>query len=937
MHTSSSRTVLDDVSASLVAAAQAVIPWFHDQLPDAYFHDIDAETRHLHMTAVVGARATGVQPSVTLTSNDGATISVLRPDDRAGLLAEVLRSLPDDRPLHAARIYTARDASLVLDVFRFGEPDRFDATNPHQLAKLDAVQAWAAEHEPTLDPARLTHYLRHCAAVFVNVLSPRRLVRYAALHELVAGTAGVAVDAWDHADDPCTTTLTLAVGEHDARTLFERVATRLGELGLSVSRAYLDPLVSPHGSVTLCAFVVRGTVPHLTSSPHWAPLREELQRIPWLDDRVLACASCHPGVRLVEAEILVALLDLVHVRLCRRDPFAFSRERLSTLVTPVLPEALHLVRRLLGLTQGEPAPRAARLGADAWTLLAELMGTTTAIRGHNLDRPGRYGLMLDLDPAWLCGPEHTTQPHAVVFGRGIHYRGFHIRFRSIARGGLRAVLPAVHDQHTHETERLFDEVYGLAWAQELKNKDIPEGGAKGVVLVAPQGSVDMAVKGFVDGLLDLATGRVPHLLYLGPDERITVPLITWIAHRAAARGYPQPLAFISSKPGAGINHKTYGVTSEGVAVFVEEALRARGHNPDTTPFTVKLTGGPDGDVAGNLIRILHRDHGDRVRFVGIADGSGCAEDPACLDIHELLRLVGAELPIAAFDPSCLKPQGRVTPLSAPDGPHLRDTLCFRVPADVFVPAGGRPRTMNDDNWRTFLDASQRPTSGVVVEGANLFLTPEARTGLSRAGATVFKDSSANKCGVICSSYEIAACMLLDEPGFLAIKTAYVADVVQRLRALARAEARVLLQAASRLPSVPLPELSVRLSQVILKTTDAIASALVHHPAHDRTQLTALVLGHLPQALVDHLGPSLVDDLPDAYVSQTIACVAATRMAYREGLVWLEGRDDAELAALGFRYLEAERDVLTLATSLEEAGQDRAAALLRKGGVLAALG
>lgn len=34
-----------------------------------------------------------------------------------------------------------------------------------------------------------------------------------------------------------------------------------------------------------------------------------------------------------------------------------------------------------------------------------------------------------------------------------------------------------------EAGRQFDECYGLAYAQQLKNKDIPEGGSKAVVLV----------------------------------------------------------------------------------------------------------------------------------------------------------------------------------------------------------------------------------------------------------------------------------------------------------------------------------------------------------------------------------------------------------------------------------------------------------------------
>jgi glutamate dehydrogenase len=63
----------------------------------------------------------------------------------------------------------------------------------------------------------------------------------------------------------------------------------------------------------------------------------------------------------------------------------------------------------------------------------------------------------------------------------------------------------------------------------------------------------------------------------------------------------------SSKKGAGINHKEFGVTSEGVVVYLVTALkRVLNIDPAKQPFSVKITGGPDGDVAGNLIRILFR-------------------------------------------------------------------------------------------------------------------------------------------------------------------------------------------------------------------------------------------------------------------------------------------------------------------------------------------
>ena len=50
--------------------------------------------------------------------------------------------------------------------------------------------------------------------------------------------------------------------------------------------------------------------------------------------------------------------------------------------------------------------------------------------------------------------------------------------------------------------------------------------------------------------------------------------------------------------GAGINHKEYGVTSEGINVYLDVALRnILDIDPRKKPFTIKITGGPDGDVS----------------------------------------------------------------------------------------------------------------------------------------------------------------------------------------------------------------------------------------------------------------------------------------------------------------------------------------------------
>jgi glutamate dehydrogenase len=82
-------------------------------------------------------------------------------------------------------------------------------------------------------------------------------------------------------------------------------------------------------------------------------------------------------------------------------------------------------------------------------------------------------------------------------------------------------------------------------------------------------------------------------------------------------------------------------------------------------------------------------------------------------------------------------------------------------ADVFLPCGGRPSTIDISNWDHYLPNGVN-SSKAIVEGANSFITPEARGKLQDAGILIVKDASANKCGVITSSYEIMSGIMLDK-------------------------------------------------------------------------------------------------------------------------------------------------------------------------------
>jgi glutamate dehydrogenase len=187
-----------------------------------------------------------------------------------------------------------------------------------------------------------------------------------------------------------------------------------------------------------------------------------------------------------------------------------------------------------------------------------------------------------------------------------------------------------------------------------------------------------------------------------------------------------------------------------------------------------------------------------------------------------------------------------------------------------------------------------------------------------------KDSSANKCGVICSSFEIAASMVLDTAQFLAVKPRFVAEVLDKLRALAAREAELLIREHRR-TGRPLPDLSVELSRVVNRAADAIAAGLDAPTPEREAAMRRVVERHLPAVLVEQAGGAPWRTFPAAYVKATVASSLASEIVYREGLAYLAPLEGPALLDVAFRYLEARErtQALVAALSTPDAPLDRA--------------
>merc|ERR1719253_2417093 len=94
----------------------------------------------------------------------------------------------------------------------------------------------------------------------------------------------------------------------------------------------------------------------------------------------------------------------------------------------------------------------------------------------------------------------------MIVGRDFY--GFHVRFRDVARGGIRIIKSRNEEVYKLNAARLFEENYNLAYTQQKKNKDIPEGGSKGTILLAvgEENQTEAAMRScflaYFDSLLD---------------------------------------------------------------------------------------------------------------------------------------------------------------------------------------------------------------------------------------------------------------------------------------------------------------------------------------------------------------------------------------------------------------------------------------------------
>ncbi|WP_439032585.1 NAD-glutamate dehydrogenase [Gordonia terrae] len=407
----------------------------------------------------------------------------------------------------------------------------------------------------------------------------------------------------------------------------------------------------------------------------------------------------------------------------------------------------------------------------------------------------------------------TPKPRPLheIFVYSPRVEGVHLRFGSVARGGLR---------WSDRREDFRTEILGLAKAQAVKNAVIVPLGAKGgfVVKRPPQPTGESArdrdaqreegiacYRQFIAGLLDvtdnidLATGEVipaPGVVRLDADDTYLVVAadkgtasFSDIANEVSASyGYWLGDAFASGGS-AGYDHKAMGITARGAWESVKRHFREMGTDTQSEDFTVVGIGDMSGDVFGNGMLLS-----EHIRLVAAFDHRHIFVDPdpqAGPSFGERRRLF--DLPRSSwedYDAELISTGGGVwardrksVPISSemaavlgiPDGvdelspPELIRAILL-APVDLlwnggigtYVKASTESHTSVGDKSNDAIRVDGNELRAKVIgEGGNLGVTERGRIEFDLSGGRINTDALDNSAGVDCSDHEVNIKILLD--------------------------------------------------------------------------------------------------------------------------------------------------------------------------------
>jgi glutamate dehydrogenase (NAD(P)+) len=260
----------------------------------------------------------------------------------------------------------------------------------------------------------------------------------------------------------------------------------------------------------------------------------------------------------------------------------------------------------------------------------------------------------------------------------------------------------------------LDECFRLARAMTFKNAaaGLAHGGGKAVICFDPardDSRKEEWIRAFAQGI-----GPIEDFI-CGPDMGTNETAMGWVRNEIGRSvGLPREVG--------GIPLDEIGATGFGIAVAAEAVAAHGGPKLVGARIAVQGFGSVGKHAARNLVE-------RGAVLVAAADSMGTVHDPAGLNVDALIELKAAGANVVDY----------------PSGERLDRDAIVGIDCDIWIPAA-RPDVIRADNV-------SQVKARLIVQGANIGVTPAALAQLHERGVLCVPDFISNAGGVICASVE----------------------------------------------------------------------------------------------------------------------------------------------------------------------------------------
>jgi glutamate dehydrogenase (NAD(P)+) len=298
------------------------------------------------------------------------------------------------------------------------------------------------------------------------------------------------------------------------------------------------------------------------------------------------------------------------------------------------------------------------------------------------------------------------------------FEGFRVT-HNVARGPSKGGIRYHQDVTLEETKSL---AMWMTWKCALVG--LPFGGAKGGVVCNPKRMSESEIERMTRRYTSEIINQIgPEVDIPAPDVGTGAREMAWIFDTYSMNKGYSVLGVVTGKPlQVGGSLGRVEATARGAAFCVREALRKRGERVDGRRIVVQGF----GNVGRNLAVILA---GDGASIVGLSDSAGGISNPDGIDVDAAIAHKREHGVLAG----------------TPDTEEITNDDLLLLDCDVLAPCA-LEQVITSEN-------ADKIRAGMVCEGANGPVTPEADLILEDRGILVLPDVLANAGGVVVSYFE----------------------------------------------------------------------------------------------------------------------------------------------------------------------------------------